>query len=80
MIEEITKIIGDIFLAEAFINNLVELSVNDITLTELTARSIALYTFQIISDKAFRVVIRNLLPTIEPDNMKAAIENVGPSS
>ncbi len=82
MAEQITKIIGDTFLAKALANSSVKITVNTPDsyrklVTELRTRSIAFFTYQLKTDKAFRVVIRNLHPSIDPTDIKAAVEELG---
>lgn len=82
MVQEITKIIGQTFIAKTLARNAVKITVKDIDsfrklVRELNARKISFFTYQLKSEKAFRVVVRGLHSSIKPDDIKVAIDEQG---
>lgn len=82
MVQEITKIIGQTFIAKTLARNAVKVTVSDSDkfrklVRELNARKISFFTYQLKSEKAFRVVVRGLHSSIKPDDIKVAIVEQG---
>lgn len=82
MIDQLTKTIGKTFIAKALAKNAVKILVDNSDnyrrlVTELRNRGRTFYTYQLKSDKPFRVVIRGLHSTINSAEMKAAIKKLG---
>lgn len=83
MINDIGKIIKqDEFTCKTLSNNQVKMNLNSIDsfrklVKLLEAKQVAYHTYQLKQDKAYRVVIRNLHPSINTDDIKKALEDMG---
>lgn len=83
MIEMINgRIQSDSFLTKALTGNTVKISVWDVDnyrkrVNEFCIRNIKFFTYQIQTERAFKVVLRNLHHSIQPAEIKEALQNEG---
>lgn len=83
MIERINKtILSDSFLMKALANNAVKINIRDVDnysklVHEFLARNIKFFTYQIKTDRAFKVVLRNLHHSTQPAEIEKALQTEG---
>ncbi|XKL61541.1 hypothetical protein PGB90_008598 [Kerria lacca] len=83
MLDRITKTIPqDSFQTKTIANDAVKISVLEVEnyrklVSVFRARNIKFFTYQLKSERAFKVVIRNLHSSINPDEIKEALQSVG---
>lgn len=83
MIKRVTLCIpNDHFQIKALANKAVKVNVTEVDsyrklVRELKERKIQFFTYQIKAERAFKVVIRNLHPTMDPEEISKAIQEEG---
>lgn len=83
MLENVSEIIPkDHFFTKSIANEMVKISISDVDsyrklVKKFRENKISFYTYQIKNERAFRVVIRNLHHTSDPNDIKSALASEG---
>lgn len=82
MVNQITKYVREKIVTKSMTNGAVKVNVTTVEdyrslITNLRAKNLAFYTYQLKSERSFKVVIRNLHPSVDPDEIKSELVKEG---